>query len=73
MPTIELWRFTVREPLTGKRRRTTYLLTLEEALARYVDPEPVLYSLERREVEEQGRGHGQTLGATPAGVPMRSP
>ena len=34
MPTIKLWR-------TGKRRRTTYRLTVEEARARYVDPEPV--------------------------------
>jgi hypothetical protein len=63
MPTIELWLFTVRDLLTGKRRRTTYRLTIEEARELYVDPEPVAYSLERREVEEQARGHGQVLGA----------
>ena len=55
MPTIELWLFTVTDPLTGKRRRTTYRLTIEEARERYVDPEPVPGSLERREVNEQAR------------------
>ena len=47
--------------LTGKRRRTTYRLTIEEARERYVDPEPVPGSLERREMDEQASGHGQTL------------
>ena len=41
MPTIELWLFMITDPQTGKRRRTTYLLTMEEARARYVDREPV--------------------------------
>ena len=31
MPTIELWLFTVTDPQTGKRRRTRYRLTVEEA------------------------------------------
>ena len=57
MPTIELWLFTVTDPQTGKRRRTTYRLTMEEARARYVDPEPVPNSVEVREVGEQ-RGYG---------------
>jgi hypothetical protein len=35
----------------------------EEARARYVDPEPVPNSLEVREVNEHGPGHGQVLGA----------
>jgi hypothetical protein len=53
MPTIQLWLFMVTDPLTGKRRSTRYRLTMEEARERYVDPEPVPYSLERREVNEQ--------------------
>jgi hypothetical protein len=55
--------FTVTDPVTGKRRRTTYRLTVEEARERYVDPEPVPRSLERREVNEHTCGHGQTLGS----------
>lgn len=66
MPTIELSLFTVTDPLTGKRRRTTYRLTIEEARERYVDPEPVPYSLEVRQVNERAAGHGQTLGAPTA-------
>jgi hypothetical protein len=61
--TIELWLFTVTDPLTSKRRRTTYRLTIEEAHARCANPEPVPHSLERREVNIRARGHGQTLGA----------
>ena len=63
LPANELWLFTVTDPLTGKRRRTNYRLTLQEARERYVDPEPVQGSLERREVNERAIGHGQTLGA----------
>ncbi len=62
MPTLDLWVFTVTDPLTGKRRRTTYRLTLEEARARYLDPEPVPWSREVREISENARGHGQTVG-----------
>jgi hypothetical protein len=60
---IELWLFTVTDPLTGKRRQTTYRLTLEEARERYVDHDPVPGSLEGREVGD-GRpvGHGQLIG-----------
>jgi hypothetical protein len=50
MATIELWLFTVTDPLTGKRRRTTYRLTLEDARERYIDPQPVPGSLERLDV-----------------------
>ena len=53
-------------PADRKRRRTTYRLTMEEARARYVDPEPVPNSLEVREVSEQ-RGHGHVLGAKTKG------
>jgi hypothetical protein len=63
MAPIELWLFTVTDTLTGTRRRTTYRLTLEEARERYVAPDPVPCSLERREVNEQAIGHGQTLGS----------
>jgi hypothetical protein len=35
-----------------KRRRTTYRLTIEEARARYVDPEPVPNSREVRYIRE---------------------
>ena len=41
MPTIELWFFMVTDARTGKRRRTTYRLTIEEARARYVDPKAI--------------------------------
>lgn len=60
---LELWLFTVTDPLTGKRRRTTYRLTFEEARARYVDPVPVEHSREVREVNQRAAGHVQTLGA----------
>ena len=63
MPAIELWLFTITDPLTRKRRRTAYRLTLEEARERYVDPEPVPNSREVRQVNERAAGHGQTLGA----------
>ena len=72
MLTVELWLFTVTDPQTGRRRRTTYRLTLEEARERYIDPEPVPWSLERREVNEQARGHGQTLGAPTASHELAS-
>jgi hypothetical protein len=55
MPTIDLWLFAVTDPLTGKRRRTTYRLTIEAAGARYIDPEPIEWS---REVRTAARGHG---------------
>ena len=50
MRTIELWLFMVTDPQTGKRRRTRYRLTVEEARERYLAPEPVPNSLEVREV-----------------------
>jgi hypothetical protein len=43
MPTIELWLFVVTDPLTGKRRRTTYRLTIEEASERHIDAKPVQF------------------------------
>ena len=49
------------DPLTCKRRRTTYRITLEEARERYVDAERVPYSVELRQVNERAPGHGQTL------------
>ena len=60
---LELWYFTITDPLTWERRQTTYRLTIEEAHARYVHPEPVPNSLEVREVNEQAPGHGQVLAA----------
>jgi hypothetical protein len=54
---------TVTDPRTGRRRRTTYPVTIEEARARYVDPEPVPWSREVRQVNEGAAGHGQMLGA----------
>jgi len=39
MQAVELWLFVVTDPLTGKRRRTNYRMTNEEARERYVDPE----------------------------------
>ena len=61
MPTIELWFFEITDPQTGKRRRTTYRLTIEEARARYVDPVPIPNSREVREISEQ-RGYGHVVG-----------
>jgi hypothetical protein len=52
--------FAYHDPRTGKRRRTTYRLTLAEARARYIDPQPVDGS---REVQADGPGYGATLGA----------
>ena len=49
---IELWLFEVTDPLTGKRRRTTYWMTMQEAREHYLDPVPVPDSLEIREVDD---------------------
>ena len=49
---IELWLFEVTDPLTGKRRRTTYWMTVQEAREHYLDPVPVPDSLEIREVDD---------------------
>jgi hypothetical protein len=57
MPTIELWLFMVTDPQTGKRQRTTYRLTVDEARERYVGPEPVPGLVERREVNDKAVGH----------------
>jgi len=63
MATIELYLFTVTDPLSGARRRTAYRLTVEEASERYIDPDPIPWSLEVREVQdEDAPGHGQHLG-----------
>jgi len=53
---LELWLFVVTDPLTGKRRRTSYRMTLEEARLCYANPEAVPSSLERREVEAKRPG-----------------
>jgi hypothetical protein len=65
MSTLELRLFTVTDPLTDKRRRTTYRLTLEEARERYVDPEPVPGSLERRQVDERLAGESDAFAGSP--------
>lgn len=39
IPTLEPWLSTITDPLTGKRRRTTYRLTIDEARDRYLDLE----------------------------------
>ena len=46
--------------------RSIVRVTIEEARARYVDPEPVPNLLEVREVSEQ-RGHGLVLSAKTKG------
>jgi hypothetical protein len=42
-------------------------MTMEEARARFRNPEVVIYSLEVREVDDDAPGHGQALGA-PSGT-----
>jgi len=41
--------------LTGKRRRTTYWMTMQEAREHYLDPVPVPDSLEIREVDDDAQ------------------
>ena len=58
-PTTGLWLFDGHRPAHGEA--PAHDLPMDEARARYVDPEPVPNSLEVREVSEQ-RGRGEVLG-----------
>ena len=57
MNRLELWRFRVRDPITGKRYVTRYVTTEQDAKERYPDAERVEGTLEVREVIE-----GQSTG-----------
>lgn len=52
MKTLELWRWTILDPDTGRLRQTTYRMSREDALT--IDPEasPVMGSLELRQVPD---------------------
>jgi len=52
MQTIELWRYRHRDPITGKRVATRYVLTDDEARERLVDPQRIEGSCEVRSVPE---------------------
>lgn len=52
MRTIELWRYSHQDTITGKRITTRYVLTDEEARDRLVDPQRVAGSRELRTVPE---------------------
>jgi hypothetical protein len=42
-------------------------MTMEEARARYKNPEVVIYSLEAREMDDDAPRDGQAIGGSPAG------
>jgi hypothetical protein len=48
----------------GLEAKTTYRMTVEEVRERYIDPVPLPWYREVREVNEPAIGHGPTLGAT---------
>jgi hypothetical protein len=50
--TLELYRWLHTDAMTGKRVKTRYLLTAEDAQARLVGAEAIVYTLERRLVPE---------------------
>ena len=50
MRTLELYRFKVRDTVTGKGYETRYRLTVEQARERYSEHEILLYTKEIREV-----------------------
>jgi hypothetical protein len=52
MRTIECWRWRFRDPSTGQVCRTPYVLSAEEAAARYVHAERIPGTLTLREVDE---------------------
>ena len=63
MKPTEFWKWWVIDEVTGKRRKTTYVMTRETAVERYgKDVEPVSGSMEVRNLpetyEEQHRSSG---------------
>jgi hypothetical protein len=60
---IELWRWWVRDPLTGKRRRTSYGMTEDEARARHPGAEKVEGTKEVRAVDPTAFGYGGCFGS----------
>lgn len=62
MATLELWKWRVRDPITGKLRTTRYRCTEEEARQRYPGGvERVPGSLEVREVGGEPNGTSDFL------------
>jgi hypothetical protein len=52
MHTIELWRWRLTSPITGKRVATRYRMTAADAMAQDPTAEPVLGTLEMRSVPD---------------------
>jgi hypothetical protein len=56
----ELFRWWITDERSGKRRRTTYKLTREQAARQWADAEPDLQSREVRNLPDPGEDVGNT-------------
>lgn len=65
MPTLELHRWTITDPVTLKRRPTRYVMTREDALALDRTAEPVPGTLEVRAVPDDTTAMGAAGQFTP--------
>jgi hypothetical protein len=57
---LVLYRWWITDERTGKRRRTTYKLTREQAARQWTDAEPDLSSREVRQVDPRGEIYGNS-------------
>ncbi|MEO7335607.1 MAG: hypothetical protein ABIV63_03410 [Caldimonas sp.] len=53
MKTVEFWRWRYRDPSTGMMCRTTFPMSVDEAIRSYPDPVRVEGSMTRREVVDE--------------------
>ena len=62
MPVVTLYRFRIRDPLTGRWRETGHHMIEAEAEARYPERERLDWTREDRHVDPSAPGHGAVLG-----------
>lgn len=60
MKQVEFFRFWIRDEITGKRRRTSFVMDRETAIERYPDAEPDPLTRELRTVYEPGEAPANT-------------
>lgn len=60
MNTVELWRWRVTDPATGRAYRTRHVMTEADALALDPNAQRVDHTLERREVSDGPHEHQHT-------------
>ena len=58
MPALELYRWTITDPVSGKRRPTRYVMSCDDALALDPTAEPVPGTLEVRAVPDDPTAMG---------------